>query len=81
MQATIQLRYENARTAHAVANAISPDNLTSAKELQITTNLEDNSVITKIQCHKKLVTLIATIDDLLFCASTAERSLKIVEPK
>jgi hypothetical protein len=36
-------------------------------------------VVTQIQCEGKLATFTATIDDLLFSASTAEKTLKTIK--
>ncbi len=75
MQATITLEYANVKTAEAVAKAVSPDNFKTAVGLQVNTVREDKKVITQIQCDGKLATFTATIDDLLFSASTAEKTL------
>jgi len=79
LQATIQLEYADAKTAEAVARAVSPDNLKTPAGLQIETTLKENSVVTEIDCQGKLATFTATIDDLLFCASTAENTLRAVK--
>ena len=75
MEAQVTLEYANEKTAKAVANAISPDNFKTPSGLQIKTIIEDTKVITEIQCECKLATFTATIDDLLFSASTAEKTL------
>lgn len=79
MQATIQLEYADVKVAEAVAKAVSPDNLKTPVGLQVKTRLEKNAVITDIKCEGKLATFTATIDDLLFCASTAENALRAVK--
>lgn len=78
LEATITLEYGDAKTADAVANAVSPDNFKTPAGLKVDTGKEDNKVITQITCEGKLATFIATIDDLLFCVSTAEKTLHIV---
>ena len=75
MQATITLEYKNEKTAQAVSEAVSPDNFKTPVGLQVKTVREKNKVITEIDCEGKLVTFTATIDDLLFSASTAEKTL------
>ena len=75
MQATITLEYKNEKTAEAVAEAVSPDNFKTPVGLQVKTIREKNKVITEIDCEGKLATFTATIDDLLFSASTAEKTL------
>jgi len=76
LEAKITLEYKDAKTAEAVAKAVSPDNLKTPAGLQVKTIRENNSVVTEICCSGKLATFTATIDDLLFCASTAEKALK-----
>ena len=78
MEAKISLRYEDKRLAEAIANAVSPDNFKVPKGLQIKTTLKDKEVFTRIKCKGKLTTFIATIDDLLFSVSTAEKVLKLL---
>jgi hypothetical protein len=78
LQATITLEYANAKTAEAIAKAVSPDNFKTPMGLQIKTTREGNRVITEINCDGKLATFTATIDDLLFCASTAEKTIQAI---
>lgn len=75
MKATIAIEYDNEKTAEAVAKAISPDNFRTPIGLNVKTLREYTKVVTKIQCEGKLATFAATIDDLLFSASTAEKTL------
>jgi len=79
LEATITLEYYDAKTAEAVASAVSPDNLKTPKELSIKTVCTGNKVLTVLESKGKLVTFIATIDDLLFSAATAEKTLRIVK--
>jgi len=81
LEATITLEYGDAKTAEAIASAVSPDNFKTPAGLFIKTFRRDNMVITKIRAEEKLATFIATIDDLLFSASTAEKTLRIVKEK
>jgi hypothetical protein len=78
LEAKIQLEYMDKKLAEAVAEAISPDNFKTPIGLEIRTVIENNRVITEIQCNSKLSTFTATIDDLLFCASTAEKTLEAI---
>ena len=78
MQATISLEYADKKLAKAVANAVSPDNFKTPHKLTVKTTLNQRKVITVIQCESKLATFTATIDDLLFCATTAEKTVKAV---
>lgn len=76
MEAEITLEYDDVKFAEAVAKAVSPDNLKTPSGLSIKTSWQSTRVITCINYRGKLATFIATIDDLLFCASTAERALE-----
>ena len=79
LQATITLEYKDEKTAKAIAQAVSPDNFKTPIGLQVKTERDANKVITKIECEGKLATFTATIDDLLFSVSTAEKALKTIE--
>ena len=79
LEATITLEYPDEKTAKAVANAVSPDNFKTPPGLHVETSREGRKVITKIQCEGKLATFTATLDDLLFSASTAEKTLKTLD--
>lgn len=79
MQATVILEYKDEKTAEAIAQAVSPDNFKTPIGLQVKTVRENNEVITQIECEGKLATFTATIDDLLFSASTAENTLKSIK--
>ena len=78
MEATVTLEYADAKTAKAVANAVSPDNFKTPIGLQVKTVREESKVVTQIQWECKLATFTATIDDLLFSASTAEKTLHTI---
>jgi hypothetical protein len=81
LEATITLEYGNAKTAEAIANAVSPDNFKTPTGLFIKTFRSGNSVVTEIRAEEKFATFIATIDDLLFSASTAEKAIRIAKTK
>lgn len=78
MQATITLEYKDEKTAQAVAEAVSPDNFKTPVGLQVKTIRENKKVITEIDCDGKLATFTATVDDLLFSVSTAEKTLHTI---
>ena len=78
MEATITLEYGDAKTADAIANAVSPDNFKTPPGLSIKTLSEGSRVLTEVKAEGKLSTFIATIDDLLFCVSTAEKTLRAI---
>ena len=79
LEAIITLEYKDAKEAEAVAKAVSPDNYKTPKCLQVNTIRKENKVITQIQCTGKLATFTATVDDLLFSASTAEKTLNVLK--
>ncbi|MEM3622379.1 MAG: KEOPS complex subunit Pcc1 [Candidatus Bathyarchaeia archaeon] len=79
LEAEITLEYESEEFAKAIARAVSPDNFKTPAGLSIKTTREKNKVITRIRCKGKLPTFIATIDDLLFCTSTAEKTIQITK--
>lgn len=74
----ITLEYSDQKTAEAIADAVSPDNYQTPTQLTIKTIRKDNYVLTEVENEGKLATFIATIDDLLFCVSTAEITLRAV---
>jgi hypothetical protein len=78
LEATITLEYADQKTAEAVAKAVSPDNFKTPVGLQVKTSQTNNKVVTEIRCEGKLATFTATIDDLLFSVSTAEKTLHIL---
>jgi len=78
LEATVTLEYDDEKTADAIANAVSPDNFKTPAGLFIKTERKGNHIITEVKIEAKLVTFIATIDDLLFCISTAEKTLRTV---
>ncbi len=79
LQATITLEYVDHKTADAVAKAVSPDNFKTPAGLSVNTVRENCKVVTEIVCEGKLATFTATIDDLLFSASTAEKTLGVLK--
>ncbi|UCE16091.1 MAG: hypothetical protein JSV12_00260 [Candidatus Bathyarchaeota archaeon] len=79
MEAELRISYENEREAKAVAQAVSPDNVKVPNGLSIKTTQRKFEVLTQIQCELRLQTLIATIDDLLCCVSTAEKAFSVAK--
>jgi hypothetical protein len=78
LEAIVTLEFADRKTAQAVANAVAPDNFKTPIGLKVKTLLEDKKVVTMIQCEAKIATFTATIDDLLFSASTAEKTIKTI---
>lgn len=79
LEAMVTLEYEDLRTAEAVAAAVSPDNRKIPVGMTVATTRNGNLVTTKIKVEGKIATFIATIDDLLFCVSMAEKTLRLVK--
>jgi tRNA threonylcarbamoyladenosine modification (KEOPS) complex Pcc1 subunit len=79
LEATITLEYSDEKTAEAIAKAVSPENLKTPVGLSVKTVRKDNCVVTEIKAEGKMATFIATIDDLLFSASTAEKALVVAK--
>jgi hypothetical protein len=79
LEAEITLEYDDAKDAEAVTKAVSPDNFKVSPSLPIETTSIGNKAVTYIKCGRKLPTFIATIDDLLFCVSIAEKTLLTVK--
>lgn len=77
LEATIKLEYDDEKTARAVADAISPENLRCPEGVLVKTRREKCCVTTEIKVEGKVSTFIATIDDLLFSVSLVERTLKV----
>jgi tRNA threonylcarbamoyladenosine modification (KEOPS) complex Pcc1 subunit len=81
LEATITLEYADSQTAEAIANAVSPDNFKTPPGLTVKTERKGNQVVTEIKLEGKTSTFIATIDDLLSCVSTAEKTVGVVKRK
>jgi len=77
LEAEILLSYKTIREAKAIAKAVAPDNVKVPKGLVIKTERQGRRVLTKVKCGK-LLTFIATIDDLISSVSVAERSVSAV---
>lgn len=72
LQAKISCSYENESISKAVASSIQPDNLDSPENIEIRTWKSGREVKSEIRVEGKIETLLATLDDLLSCTSTAE---------
>ena len=79
MEAEIKLQYRNVKTAEAVAKAVSPDNLKTPDGMTVKTLNIGRKIATRISFDGEFSTFVATVDDLLFCISTAERTLQTIE--
>jgi tRNA threonylcarbamoyladenosine modification (KEOPS) complex Pcc1 subunit len=75
VEAEIIIEYDDANIAEAIAAAVSPENNDVPSGLHIKTGSESGKVFTKIKCQS-FKTFVATIDDLLFSISIAEKTLR-----
>ncbi|MEM3378526.1 MAG: KEOPS complex subunit Pcc1 [Candidatus Bathyarchaeia archaeon] len=79
LEAQITVEYGDEQTADAVAKAVSPDNFKAPSGLSITTIKKGKLVLSEVKTEGSFATFLATIDDLLFCISTAEKALRIIK--
>lgn len=79
MNAEITISYKTMQEAEAIAKALTPDNVKVPRGLIIRTIRQGTKVLTMIECTTKLLTFIATIDDLMSAVSVAERSVSTVK--
>ena len=75
MRARVTCCYAEASRARAVAAALRPDNLRAPKGITISTRARGRRVLTEVRLDGRIETLLATLDDLLACTSTAESVL------
>jgi tRNA threonylcarbamoyladenosine modification (KEOPS) complex Pcc1 subunit len=66
----------NERTANAILQSITPDNLEAPEKINIITKTDNNVLIIQILCSNSIASFIATIDDLLQCIQAAESALQ-----
>jgi len=75
METEIKLVYKNPKEAKSVAEAISPDNVGAPDGLSVQTSWIKNTVTTTVDYGGgNFMTFISTIDDILSCASVAEKA-------
>jgi hypothetical protein len=74
-EATITLQYPKKKTTTVVKKAVSPDNYRVPEGIEIQTLQEGSTITITIRCKKGLGSLTATIDDLLACISTVEKTI------
>jgi hypothetical protein len=75
MRANVKCIYDRESFAIAVASALRPDNFQAPSGIQVRTARRGKQVVTDIVMDGKIETLLATLDDLLSCTSTAENML------
>ena len=75
----IVFRYDSPRIAEIIARSLSPDNIKTPSNLEIKTFSDGNLVITKIKGDLRLESLLATLNDLIFCTQVAQKTVKLGE--
>ena len=74
-EAELILRYNDEETARAVVEAVSPDNYQALEGLELSVERRKTEITVKVHCSKGVGSLISTLDDLLSCLATAEKTL------
>ena len=75
MRAKVICAYEERGVAKAIAAALRPDNLQAPKGVWVKTRGDGARVATSVELDGRIETLLATLDDLLACISTAQSVL------
>ncbi|MBS7634851.1 hypothetical protein KEJ34_05075 [Candidatus Bathyarchaeota archaeon] len=76
MEAEILLVYDDEAEAEAIFKAVSPDNVETPNGLVVETQKIERKVVTTIKYRgDNIATLLSTIDDLLKCVLTAEKTI------
>lgn len=71
----IVCEYEDNSVSEAVVSSIQPDNLDSPEGVDIETEQDEKKMVTEIEVEGEIETLLNTSEDLLSCASTAEKMI------
>ena len=80
MKANIKLIYAYENEAKTIAEAISPENIKTSSNLNINTFFKENKIYTTINYHgNNLLTLLTTIDDLLYSIAIAEKIIHFLK--
>ncbi|KXA89289.1 hypothetical protein AKJ57_05515 [candidate division MSBL1 archaeon SCGC-AAA259A05] len=75
LKAKISCSYKDESISRAVASSIQPDNLDAPENVDIETCRSGREVKTKVKVEGEIETLLATLEDLLACTSTAEKMI------
>lgn len=73
MKAKVSCSYEDENIAETISSSIQPDNLDSPEGVEVKTQKRGKEVKSEIKVEGEIETLLATLDDLLSCTSTAEK--------
>lgn len=72
MRAKVNCTYGSGGISKAIAVALRPDSHQAPKGIRMATEARGKQVVSMIELDGKIETLLATLDDLLACTSTAE---------
>jgi hypothetical protein len=72
---TIDITYNDPKTARSVLEAISPDNLGAPEGIDIEAKVEGSTLKLSISCNRDIGSLLSTVDDLLSCIQAAEKAI------
>lgn len=72
MRAKVSCTYGSESISKAIAVALMPDSHQAPKGIRVKTEARGTRVVSTIELDGKIETLLATLDDLLACTSTAE---------
>jgi hypothetical protein len=75
----ITLSYNDPETAASIREATTPDNQETPPGVTIDSQVYDSTLHITVTSNKGMVTLIATLDDLLSCIQAAEKALQEIE--
>ena len=76
---TIDIIYEDSKTARSIMEAISPDNLDAPEGIDVDAKVDGNTLKISISCSRDIGSLLSTVDDLLSCVQAAERAIDEIE--
>jgi len=76
---TIDIHYEDSKTARSIMEAISPDNLDAPEGIDVATKVDGDILKISISCSRDIGSLLSTVDDLLSCVQAAESAIDKIE--
>lgn len=76
---TIDIHYDDSKTARSIMEAISPDNLDAPEGIDVATKVDGDILKISISCSRDIGSLLSTVDDLLSCIQAAERAIGMIE--
>lgn len=72
-RARISCIYSDESISRAISSALEPDNLQAPENVHVKTIRDGEKVVTDVKIDGRIETLLATLEDLLSCTSTAEK--------